>query len=230
MVPNTGSQAKGWWYYSQLSFADVGKKLSANKARLIDLDPYYKGGKLYYNAVMIANKGKDQKAWWYYSNITASDLKNKLAQNKARITDIEIRSTSSKGTRFAVIMERLSGETWWWYYGKTMKQVNELTDQNGARIIDITPYKNAKGQKRFAVVMLRNVNAQTNRLRSYLANNRTGGSYGLYVKQVGGGVKAALQEDCDLLSSQYNQGVGACTCTPSGRIGQNQSGGEGNQV
>ena len=194
MVPNTGSNAKGWWYYSELSFAGLGTKLSDNKARAIDIDSYVKGGKRYYTSVMISNKGSDAKGWWYYSNLSAAQVKQKLSQNKARLTDIEVLSSGSQGPRFTVIMEKTAGETWWWYYGKTMDQVNELTDQNGARLIDVTPYT-VKGKKRFAVVMIKNVNKQTDRMRKYLANSQNGGSYGVYLKKVGGSEIVNLMEN-----------------------------------
>ena len=194
MVPNTGSNAKSWWYYSALTGDQVGKKLSENKARMVDFDTYVQGGKRYFTAVMIANKGNDAKGWWYYSNLTAAQVKQKLSANKARITDIEVRQVQNGQPRFMVVMEKLQGEYWWWYYGKTMNQVNELANQNGARIIDITPYKVA-GKKRFAVAMLTNVNDQTNRIRKYLSASQKGGSYGGYVKRIGGAEEVYLQPD-----------------------------------
>ena len=152
MVPNSGASAKGWWYYSGLTFSQIGEKVSEKKGRLLDLDSYMVNGQRRYNIVMIPNSGTDQKAWWYYVNITADTLKTKLSDNKARITDLEIHSNG----RFNVIMEKGSGETWWYYYGQTMAQVNDKTQQKGARLIDVERYKNSSGQTRFAVVMLKN--------------------------------------------------------------------------
>jgi hypothetical protein len=194
MVANTGTEAKGWWYYSQLTFDQVGDKVAQNDARLLDLDSYVNGGVRYYDAVMIPNAGTDAMGWWYYSGLTASQVSDKLALNRARLTDIEVREVTADGPIFVVLMERSEGQTWWWYYGKTMSEVNDLTSQNGARVIDIEPYDTAAG-KRFAVVMLRNTNDLTDRMRRYLQDGRTGGAYGLLLERIGGVTLASLQAD-----------------------------------
>ena len=194
MVSNTGSAAKSWWYYSQLTFSQVGEKISQNGARLIDLDTYWHDNQRYYNAVMIANTGVDAMSWWYYSGLSASEVSEKLSQNRARITDIEVRYIASDGPRFVVVMERSEGETWWWYYGKTMNEVADLTAQNGARVIDIGPYDTSAG-KRFAVVMLRNTNDLTDRMRRYLEGKRSGGAYGVRLERIAGSTLASLQSD-----------------------------------
>lgn len=194
MVSNTGSTAKSWWYYSQLTFDQVGDKVAQNSARIIDLDTYVYNGVRYYDAVMIANQGVDAMGWWYYSGLSASEVSAKLSLNQARITDIEVRYMAADGPRFAVVMERSEGQTWWWYHGKTMSEVSDLTAQNGARIIDIEPYDTSAG-KRFAVVMLRNTNDLTDRMRRYLAGNRSGGAYGLRLERIAGATLASLQSD-----------------------------------
>ena len=194
MVANKGENSTSWWYYSDLEFSEIKTKLNAKNGRLIDLNTYVKNGKRYFSIIMVPNRGTNAKTWWYYSNISADQLKEKLKTNKARLTDIEIHSQGNRGTRFTVIMEKLDGETWWWYYGKTLNQVKDLSAQNGARIFDIEPYVTPSGKKRFAVLMIRNTNDQTNRLRRYLRKNQSGGSYGVYVKRVNGKVQAALQE------------------------------------
>lgn len=192
MVSNKGVHAKSWWYYSQLSFNQMKAKIAEKNARIVDLDTYVKSGTRYFSVVMIKNTGKDKKGWWYYTNLTLPQLKQKLAKNKARITDIEVRGSKPNMT-FSVVMEKLKNETWWYYYGKTMTQIKDLASQNAARIIDIEPYKDKYGKKRFAVAMLRNSNAATNNFRKYLKNNVTGGAYGAYLKQVNGAVKVSLQ-------------------------------------
>jgi hypothetical protein len=194
MVSNTGSEAKSWWYYSQLTFDQVGDKVTENDARLIDLDSYVYGGVRYYDAVMIPNQGTDAMSWWYYSGLTASQVSDKLIEHRARLTDIEVREVASDGPRFVAIMERSEGQAWWWYHGKTMSEVNDLAAQNGARIIDVEPYDTAAG-KRLAVIMLRNTNDLTERMRLYLEDGRTGGAYGLRLKRIGGATLASLQAD-----------------------------------
>ncbi|MEO1373833.1 MAG: hypothetical protein AAFW70_05835 [Cyanobacteria bacterium J06635_10] len=151
LVSNTGDDAKGWWYYSDTSINNIIEKTKANKARIVDLDTYVVGGKRLYSAVMIKNKGGDQKAWWYYYNVSPSFITSKLKDNKARLVDIERHGNN----KFTVVMEKSQGQGWWWYYGKTAAQVNQLWQQNQARIFDIEPYT-VDGKKRFAVLMLKN--------------------------------------------------------------------------
>ncbi|MDJ0800695.1 MAG: serine hydrolase [Calothrix sp. MO_167.B12] len=190
LVSNTGNNAKGWWYYSDTSIDNIIEKTKANKARIVDLNTYMVGGKRLYSAVMIKNTGNDQKAWWYYYNVSPSFITSKLKENKARLVDIEPHGTN----KFTVVMEKSQGQSWWWYYGKTEDQVNQLWQKNQARIFDIEPYT-VNGKKRFAVLMLNNANQLTSRIRRLLANNQSGGAYGLYLKQVNGKILASLQRD-----------------------------------
>lgn len=195
MVSNKGDQKKEWWYYSKLTFDELQAKLRENQGRLIDWDTYTIGSNRFFSAVMISNKGSDSKNWWYYSNLTANEVKEKLETHKARLTDIEVRSMEGNAIRFSVLMEKSEGETWWWYYGKTMAEINEIKDQKSARVFDIEPYTTSGGQKRFAVLMLRNTNDHTERMRGYIGKLQEGGSYGFYVKRVDGNVHASLQAD-----------------------------------
>ncbi|MBZ8182705.1 serine hydrolase [Oscillatoria salina] len=189
LVSNTGSDAKAWWYYTDLSFDEMMAKARDNNARLVDLETYVVGNKQLFSGVMIRNTGADRKAWWVYSNKSPAFISSKLQENNARLIDIEKRGNNT----FTVIMERSEGQGWWWYYGKSAAQVNELWRQNGARIFDIEPYT-VNGQKRFAVLMLNNSNALTTRIGEMLRDN-TNGAVGLHLQRTNGQVLASLQSD-----------------------------------
>ncbi len=193
MISNTGADASAWWYYSQLSFAALGEKLGQTRC-LIALDTYVVNGERYFSAVMVPNQGEGQKAWWYYSGLTSTELAQKLRENQARLTSLSLRSQSSSGNTYIALMEKQQGESWWWYYGQTMDQVNQRTAQNGARLISVEPYLENR-QKRFNIVLINNSDTVTNRMRQYLQDSRKGGTYGLYLKRVGGPVLASLQSD-----------------------------------
>ncbi len=188
MVKNTGAAAKGWWYYYDVTSTTLAQKLNANNARLIDLESYAVNGQTRYSAVMIRNTGVDAKAWWWYLNVTPSFIASKLSANHARLIDIDRRSNGN----YNVVMQNRGNEYWWWYYNVTATRVGELASQNGARIVDLEKYSTASGT-RFAVLMLNNVNAETSRLRTIMANGLGGASYGVYVKKVGGSTVAGLQ-------------------------------------
>ena len=154
MVGNSGSQAKSWWWYVNLdSIQAVSDKLNQHQGRIIDLDTFVAGGKRYYNVVMIHNSGADAKAWWWYVNVNADFISQKLNEHGARLTDIERHGDNT----FTVVMEKGQGEHWWWYYGiQTVDQLKHLTALNNARVIDIEPYFPEPGQKRYAVILLQN--------------------------------------------------------------------------
>ncbi len=97
MIRNTGVDAKAWWWYLNVTPSFIASKLSANHARLIDIDRRSNGN---YNVVM-QNRGNEY--WWWYYNVTATRVGELASQNGARIVDLEKYSTAS-GTRFAVLM------------------------------------------------------------------------------------------------------------------------------
>ena len=53
MVANTGAYASGWWWYYGQTASQVTALLSANKARLISIDPYQTSAGLRFAVVMI---------------------------------------------------------------------------------------------------------------------------------------------------------------------------------
>lgn len=186
-VNNQGENAKAWWWYLNVSKSFIKSKLEGK--RIVDLDP--RPGSSKYDVVMIRNKGEDQKAWWYYYKRTPAQIKSLLKSNKGRLVDIE-RDGSG---RFTIVMVRRAGEYWWWYYGLKTSKVAALTAQNGARIIDIERYQTSNGP-RHAVVMLNNLNALSRKAWKLMQPGvQKGVAYGFYLKEVGGPVYAALQEN-----------------------------------
>ncbi|NVJ61486.1 MAG: serine hydrolase [Gammaproteobacteria bacterium] len=187
MIKNTGSRASGWWYYYGQTLSSLQSKISQNNARLIDLDTYVRNGTRYYDAVMIRNTGSNAKGWWWYTNVTTSQIKSYIQNNGARLIDLERQSNG----RYTVVMVKNSGTAWWWHYGVTASTVSNFTSQYGARIIDIETYM-VNGSRRFNVIYINNVNSQTSRVRDMLSSRRSGGDFGLYVKRVNSTTHAAL--------------------------------------
>ncbi len=191
LAPNTGENAKSWWWYHGISTATLTDKLRDNGARLIDLDSRVVNGTRVYDAVMVKNAGVDQKSWWYYYNRTPAQINTLLTTNGARIIDIEPRTT---GTFDVVMVKNEARDNWWWYTGKSAAQVNELVSQNAARIADIETYEVA-GQKRYAVAMIDNANDVTSDVRKALSDVTETGQVGAYLKEVGGAVLTNIQGD-----------------------------------
>lgn len=186
-VNNLGDHARQWWWYLNVSKEFIEDELKGK--RIIDLDP--RPGSTKYDVVMIANSGSHQKAWWYYFGRTPGQIGDLLEDNEARLVDIE-RDGSG---RFTVVMVRGSGEHWWWYHGVKASSVGELASQNGARIIDIERYSTSNGA-RYAVIMLDTLNDLSRKAWILMQPAaRKGVAYGFYLKEVGGPVRAALQEN-----------------------------------
>jgi hypothetical protein len=194
MVSNTGTAARSWWWYYGASTTTISNALSANGARLTDLDSYLVGGTRYYTAVMVANTGADAKTWWWYYGLSSSQVSSYLSSNVARLTNIE---RTSAGT-YNVVMVRNSGTdstAWWWYLSFTSSTaLLNYALQLGIRPIDIKTYT-VSGSRRYLAAFIDNSNAPTRRVRDVFATrfldtsgNPTRGIFESYVKRAGSSV------------------------------------------
>lgn len=188
LTPNTGSYKKAWWWYYGVTPSSVSSRLSANGARLVDIDSYKVGSATRYAVVMIRNTGSDARSWWWYHGVTSSYISSRLSSNKARLTDIEYIGNN----RYAAIMER-SAARWYWYYGvSSSSTMLGYASQNGARLFHIVPYIDTGGRRRWAGIMIGNLNAVSEATFNYMAPKRTGGSFGFYMRRINGPVYASL--------------------------------------
>ncbi len=89
MISNTGSDARTWFWYVNASISDISTHLTANNARLVDLDIDPTTGN--YNVVMQACSG-GCPAWWWYVGVSTSNLINTALTNGARIIDASVTS------------------------------------------------------------------------------------------------------------------------------------------
>jgi hypothetical protein len=189
MIANTGSAAKGyWWYYGQTA-AQVNAFVAANNARLVDLDRYSTSSGDRFDFIAIPNTGVDAAGWWYYYNVTPSAILSALVTNHARL----IRMERTDSGNFDVIMVNAPSVKEWWYYGYTGTDLSNLASQKGARIGYLDSYV-VNGTRYFAALLISDVNAETGRIRDLVAGQMTG-SWGFYLKKVGGSVVVSLQPD-----------------------------------
>ncbi len=191
MVPNTGVDAKAWWWYTGQSVSSLSSLLQSNNARLIQVDPYVSGGQTVYTAIMISNTGADKQAWWWYINISGSALSNAVNQNRARIFYL---TGNADGTLNA-IMEGCTTNCseWWYYYGTQAQGLLNAALQNGARMVNFDSYPGCGGRC-YAGAMINNSNAITTRVGNIIRSGGVIGTEGLYLKQVGGPVLAGLED------------------------------------
>lgn len=198
MVSNTGSAARGWWYYSGVSANKISQYLDANNGRIIDLDTYYVGSSKRYSVVMVHNSGSDSKAWEWWLNQTASGVNARVAAFGGRIIDIE----RLPNGRFNLVQVKNQGGdafAWWWYYGfASITDLLNYANQLGVRLTDIETYV-SNGKRRYMGAFIENSNAATRRIFNVFASqflngngNPTKGIFEAYLKQVGGPVLVDL--------------------------------------
>ena len=190
MISNTGADAKGWWWYVNVNPTQIESFRTANNARVVDIDEHTGGANRTFDVIMNSATGADNVPWWYYYNQTPAQIGALLSANQARLVDIEPVDSG----HFDVIMERTPISGWWWYYGQTAADVAARASQNGARIFHLAPYF-VGPTKYFAVLMVNNSNEVESRVGEILRDASATAETGLYLKRVGGSVRAGLQEN-----------------------------------
>jgi hypothetical protein len=198
-VPNTGGAAAGWgWLVGQTRQQIVDWVANSSPAlRILDLSIYTVGGQRYYAAVAVNNTGSQNQGWWWYFDKTPQEIADLLTQNGARLVDVELETSATLLTpaRFACVMVAQNPGAGWFYGALTEAQLGEVIGQTGGRLTGLHRYANALGSTRFSVSLVDNANAQTRRVRDYMAAQATTGSYGFKLKRVGGEVPASLNEN-----------------------------------
>lgn len=84
MIANTGSDARGWWWYTNATASQVGSYLNTNQARLYDLQRRSNGN---FNVVMIQDTSPVGWYWWY--GLSQSEIVPLIDNFGVRIVDLE---------------------------------------------------------------------------------------------------------------------------------------------
>ena len=194
MVPNVGDQAKAWWYYAGITSAQISGFLSANEARLVDIESYSASGGRRYAVIMIRNSGEDAAGWGWFFNTDLATISSWMQDNNMRLLEFEVRDAGT--LRFdAVLISRNfhMPKTWWWYYNVPASAINGLWKQAASRITDIDTYIH-NDQRYYNIVMLSNANDLTVQMGQILDWGRDG-STGAFLREVNGTQYAYLQPD-----------------------------------
>ncbi len=105
MIPNTGADAKAWWYYYGVTGSQISSYLAQNNAFLINIEPANSSGTTF-NVIMEQSPGIH---WWWYYGQSSSQLNALAAQNGARLLDVKTYFVSGV-RKFAAIMVNNSNE------------------------------------------------------------------------------------------------------------------------
>jgi hypothetical protein len=190
MVQNTGSNAQGWWWYFNTSTSSISTNLSANSARLVDLDSYTLGGTTYYSAVMVQNTGSNSRPWWWYTNATPTQISNLLNTNNARLYSLNKRDN---GNFDCIMIRDASIPAWYWWTELTASDVNYLIGQFGVRPIDIESFV-VNGARRYSLITINNSNALSTSIGNAM-RSRTNGQVGFWLQRINSSNIAYLNGD-----------------------------------
>ena len=159
MVRNSGVYAvPGWWWYFGQTFAEIGQKLNANNARLIDLEPYDSGGGVIrYAAVMVSNTGGAARSSTYLSGVSSSQIATHLATSSRRLIDLDTYFIGTNKLYSAVFVANTGADAkaWQWWLNQSAADVTaKLTAFNG-RLVDLERLPNGL----YNAVMVKNTGA-----------------------------------------------------------------------
>ena len=183
MVPNSGAQARAWWWYFGVSSGTVNTLLGQNNARLVSLRPYLSGGSTVYAVIMISNTGQDFKAWQWWIGSSISSIASHVTNDHMRVITL---APNPSGGWDAVLVSS-EGEGWWWWFGINASTVTNNLVNHGTRLIDISSYVSG-GSRVYAAVELDDANPpqspinadSTNAHNHAEANGWAGGFHGAY--------------------------------------------------
>lgn len=181
MVPNTGADAKGWYWWVGNETQIKADLAAHTNVRLVDLEPYAVSGGTNYVAIAISNTGSDADSWWWYLNANTSDLLNHVTTNKAQLLTF---NTAPGASTLDATMQGGSTAPWWFYTGSDASTLSQLVSENGARLTEVrSTFSGAT--RHFNSIMINNSTACTTRLIGLAHANGTGWN-GNYVRQISG--------------------------------------------
>ncbi|MCA8975748.1 MAG: serine hydrolase [Planctomycetes bacterium] len=187
MQSNAGANAQSWWWYYNTSTTYLSSQVSAHNARLVDIDTYTINGTTYYSGVMVGNTGANYRPWWWYLNVTGSQISSYINSNNARLYTLERLDNG----RFNCIMLRdATPPGWYWWYGISLGDIVYLLDNYGVRAISLQSYL-VGSTRYYAMVTINNSNALTTDV-GYRMRSTTDGQVGCWLEQINGGNLAGL--------------------------------------
>ena len=149
-----------WWTYTNVTAAQVSSFLSANSARLTDLEVYsVSGGTPKFTVRMVRNSGAYAvPGWWWYYGLTAADLASRLSTNNARLIELEPYDAGGGTIRYAAVMvsnTSTAARAWSYLVGVSSSQISSHISATGHRLIDLDNYTEG-GVKKYTAAFVAN--------------------------------------------------------------------------
>lgn len=187
MVSNTGADAKPWWWVTGTTPTGIGNAVSANSARVFDMDTYTLLSQTLYSAVLYSNVGTNARGWWYYFGITGAQLGSALSTNSARLIDVQRTGSDS----YNAVMYQLADKRWY-TLGSSATGLTDSLMNLGARIVCLDPYTSGLTTT-FSAGMTDNLNDEGRRIND-LMRSTSDGFVGAYLRRANGNWTIAFDE------------------------------------
>ncbi len=141
MVQNTGTYAKQWWWFTDVTVEQVLNYSQILTARVVSMDAYVVDGTTKVAAVLISNKGVDVTQWWISVDLSGPALGSTLSEKGARHVDWRQYSKNGVTLNAAVMVPNSGpGQTAWWFYpGLSPSQIESYLSSNNAMLISVEP-------------------------------------------------------------------------------------------
>jgi hypothetical protein len=136
LVDNTGSNAKDWWWYFNVTPTYLASLAQKNNARIVELVTYWDQNKREVRraGVMIANTGADKTDWRYLFNMPAFAIPPFLSSQKMRLLNLQIVPTvPDEGVLYDLLAEKDQGQQSSYFLNKDYEQIRQLAQQRHTR-------------------------------------------------------------------------------------------------
>jgi hypothetical protein len=157
---NTGDRsvmvATRSWFYRGIDAATVAAKLTANRARLTDIDVNATTAPETFTVVMVGNAGAYRVSGWSWNvDRTAAQVASDLASAHGRLIDIDPYLTAS-GERYAEVIVPNTGamaRSWWYVIDTDSTTISNQLNANNARLEQIKSYV-INGAQLYSAIMV----------------------------------------------------------------------------
>ncbi len=128
-----------WWTYTGVSAATVSNTLSANSARLTDINVDMSSGTPKFTVTEVANSGSYSTGWWWYYNATPAQVVSLSNTNGARpiVTNCYLVSGATKCAVIMIANTGANAEGWSFWYG-TQAFINSKVDAATNRLVSLS--------------------------------------------------------------------------------------------
>ena len=141
------SAPTGWWAYSNISAAQVTSTLNANGARLTDIRVDHTGASPTFSVTEVSNSGAYASGWWWYYDITPSQVVSLAGTDNARatVTNCYVVAGATKCAAIMISNTGANAESWGFWVGTAA-----FTDSKVVAGTRIVSYSRIQGTSNFA--------------------------------------------------------------------------------